>query len=33
MGGNSNDITVPEDEKGIVVIGAGPYRIEAVEAV
>ena len=26
-GGNSNDITVPEDEKGIVVIGAGPYRI------
>ena len=26
-GGNSNDITVPEDEQGIVVIGAGPYRI------
>ena len=26
-GGNSHDITVPEDEQGIVVIGAGPYRI------
>ena len=26
-GGNSNDIVIPEDEKGIVVLGAGPYRI------
>lgn len=26
-GGNSNDVVIPEDEKGIVVLGAGPYRI------
>ncbi|MDC0168915.1 carbamoyl-phosphate synthase (glutamine-hydrolyzing) large subunit [Candidatus Nitrosopelagicus sp.] len=26
-GGNSNDIKVAPDEKGIVVVGAGPYRI------
>ena len=26
-GGNSHDITIPADEKGIVVLGAGPYRI------
>ena len=26
-GGNSNDIKIKSDEKGIVVIGAGPYRI------
>ena len=26
-GGNANDISVPADEKGIIVIGAGPYRI------
>ncbi|HJL67660.1 MAG TPA: carbamoyl-phosphate synthase (glutamine-hydrolyzing) large subunit, partial [Nitrosopumilus sp.] len=26
-GGNSNDVQVPSDEKGIVVVGAGPYRI------
>jgi carbamoyl-phosphate synthase large subunit len=26
-GGNSNDIQIPSDEKGIVVVGAGPYRI------
>ena len=26
-GGHSNDVVVPEDEKGIVVLGAGPYRI------
>ncbi len=26
-GGNSNDVTIPSDEKGIVVLGAGPYRI------
>ena len=26
-GGNSNDIAIPSDEKGIVVVGAGPYRI------
>jgi len=26
-GGNSNDIQVSPDEKGIVVVGAGPYRI------
>ena len=26
-GGHSNDIVIPEDEKGIVVLGAGPYRI------
>ena len=26
-GGNSNDIKVSPDEKGIVVVGAGPYRI------
>ncbi|MDA0755848.1 MAG: carbamoyl-phosphate synthase (glutamine-hydrolyzing) large subunit [Crenarchaeota archaeon] len=26
-GGNSNDIQVPPDEKGIIVVGAGPYRI------
>jgi len=26
-GGNSDDIQVPSDENGIVVVGAGPYRI------
>jgi carbamoyl-phosphate synthase large subunit len=26
-GGHSNDLTIPQDEKGIVVLGAGPYRI------
>jgi len=26
-GGHSNDIVIPPDEKGIVVLGAGPYRI------
>jgi len=26
-GGNSHDIEIPSDEKGIVVLGAGPYRI------
>jgi len=26
-GGHSNDVEVPSDEKGIVVVGAGPYRI------
>ncbi|MBS1268628.1 MAG: Pyruvate carboxylase subunit A [Nitrosopumilus sp.] len=26
-GGNSNDVQIPTDEKGIVVVGAGPYRI------
>ena len=26
-GGDSNDVSIPEDEKGIVVLGAGPYRI------
>ena len=26
-GGHSNDVTIPQDEKGIVVLGAGPYRI------
>ena len=26
-GGHSNDIEVPKDEKGIIVVGAGPYRI------
>ncbi len=26
-GGHSHDITIPADEKGIVVLGAGPYRI------
>ncbi len=26
-GGHSNDIVIPQDEKGIVVLGAGPYRI------
>ena len=26
-GGHSNDISVPIDEKGIIVVGAGPYRI------
>ena len=26
-GGNSNDISVPVDEKGVIVVGAGPYRI------
>ena len=26
-GGNTNDIQVSSDEKGIVVVGAGPYRI------
>ncbi len=26
-GGNSHDVSVPSDEKGIVVLGAGPYRI------
>jgi len=26
-GGHSNDVVIPHDEKGIVVLGAGPYRI------
>ena len=26
-GGHSNDVTIPEDEKAIIVLGAGPYRI------
>ena len=26
-GGNSNDIDIPSDENGIIVVGAGPYRI------
>jgi len=26
-GGNSNDVVVPKDENGIIVLGAGPYRI------
>ena len=26
-GGNTNDISVPVDEKGVIVVGAGPYRI------
>ena len=26
-GGNSHDVEIPSDQKGIVVIGAGPYRI------
>ena len=26
-GGDSNDVSIPENEKGIVVLGAGPYRI------
>ena len=26
-GGHSNDVAIPKDEKGIVVLGAGPYRI------
>ena len=26
-GGHSNDISVPVDEKGVIVVGAGPYRI------
>jgi len=26
-GGYSNDIQIPSDEKGIIVVGAGPYRI------
>ena len=26
-GGHSNDIVIPQDEKGVVVLGAGPYRI------
>ena len=26
-GGNSNDVVIPKDENGIVVLGAGPYRI------
>jgi carbamoyl-phosphate synthase large subunit len=26
-GGHSNDIVIPKDEQGIVVLGAGPYRI------
>jgi carbamoyl-phosphate synthase large subunit len=26
-GGHSNDVVIPQDEKGIVVLGAGPYRI------
>ena len=26
-GGYSNDIQIPSDEKGVVVVGAGPYRI------
>jgi carbamoyl-phosphate synthase large subunit len=26
-GGHSNDVIIPKDEKGIIVLGAGPYRI------
>ncbi len=26
-GGHSNDIQIPSDEKGVIVVGAGPYRI------
>ena len=26
-GGNSHDVEIPSDEKGVVVLGAGPYRI------
>ena len=26
-GGHSNDVAIPKDQKGIVVLGAGPYRI------
>ena len=26
-GGNSHDVEIPSDQKGIVVVGAGPYRI------
>ena len=26
-GGHSNDVVIPQDEKGIIVLGAGPYRI------
>ncbi len=26
-GGNSNDVQISDDEKGIIVLGAGPYRI------
>ena len=26
-GGNSNDVVIPQDENGIIVLGAGPYRI------
>ena len=26
-GGNSDDVVIPQDEKGVVVLGAGPYRI------
>ena len=26
-GGNSHDVEVPQDENGIIVVGAGPYRI------
>ena len=26
-GGNSHDVQIPSDEKGVIVVGAGPYRI------
>ncbi len=26
-GGHSNDVAIPQDENGVVVLGAGPYRI------
>jgi carbamoyl-phosphate synthase large subunit len=26
-GGNSNDVVIPKDENGVIVLGAGPYRI------
>ncbi|MBT4550284.1 MAG: carbamoyl-phosphate synthase (glutamine-hydrolyzing) large subunit [Nitrosopumilus sp.] len=26
-GGHSNDVTIPKDDKAIIVLGAGPYRI------
>ena len=26
-GGNSNDVEIPKDENGVIVLGAGPYRI------
>ena len=26
-GGHSNDVVIPQDENGVVVLGAGPYRI------